>query len=372
MRLTPRRRFAVAMLLSWPRRPALPVRGRYYQRRRTCCRWYRGGYVDCSPTSADDQPTAATPGTLQRGARVGRAGHSCSPLMAGHRLHARALGAAARCAAWPTPSTGSGRPASACGCDAGGPRDETRRLAEAIDAMLDRVAEGYEAQRRFAANASHELRTPLATQRALIEVSLAAALDAGAAASCSRGSCWRPTSATRRSIEGLLVLAETERGARLDGTAAARPDRGGCRRDAAPGGRASAASRSMPARPGRGAPASSRCSSGWSPTSSRTRSSTTTRTAGCASWCTPTAGSPSPTAGRGCRPTRSPGCSSRSAAGRAIGSTTAAASGSASPSPARSWPPTRRHRGAGNPDGGLTVEVALAAGARGRALRSDG
>ena len=57
-----------------------------------------------------------------------------------------------------------------------GPHGRDARLADAIDAMLDRVAEGYEAQRRFAANASHELRTPLATQRALIEVSLASAL----------------------------------------------------------------------------------------------------------------------------------------------------------------------------------------------------
>ena len=48
------------------------------------------------------------------------------------------------------------------------------RLAGEIDEMLDRVAAGYEGQRRFAANASHELRTPLATQRTLIEVGLAA------------------------------------------------------------------------------------------------------------------------------------------------------------------------------------------------------
>jgi signal transduction histidine kinase len=59
-----------------------------------------------------------------------------------------------------------------------GPHDETRALADAVDAMLDRVAVGYEAQRRFAANASHELRTPLATQRALIEISLGSARTA--------------------------------------------------------------------------------------------------------------------------------------------------------------------------------------------------
>lgn len=92
-----------------------------------------------------------------------------------------------------------------------GPNDEVRGLADAIDAMLDRVAEGYEGQRRFAANASHELRTPLAVQRTLIEVGMAG----------------RPTSeqlellarqllhTNQRNvdlIEGLLVLAETDRG----------------------------------------------------------------------------------------------------------------------------------------------------------------
>jgi signal transduction histidine kinase len=92
-----------------------------------------------------------------------------------------------------------------------GPRDETRRLAEAIDAMLDRVAEGYEAQRRFAANASHELRTPLATQRALIEVSLRSALTAEQLDLLSR-QLLATNERNEALIEGLLVLAETERG----------------------------------------------------------------------------------------------------------------------------------------------------------------
>src|SRR6266550_702170 len=68
-----------------------------------------------------------------------------------------------------------------------GPRDETRQLSDAIDELLNRVAVGYEAQRRFAANASHELRTPLATQRTLIEVSLADALTTLAKAAEERG-----------------------------------------------------------------------------------------------------------------------------------------------------------------------------------------
>ena len=95
--------------------------------------------------------------------------------------------------------------------NASGPRDETRRLAEAIDAMLDRVAEGYDAQRRFAANASHELRTPLATQRALIEVSLQSALTPEQLELLSR-QLLATNERNEALIEGLLVLAETERG----------------------------------------------------------------------------------------------------------------------------------------------------------------
>jgi signal transduction histidine kinase len=93
----------------------------------------------------------------------------------------------------------------------GGPHDETRRLADEIDAMLDRLAEGYEAQRRFASTASHELRTPLATQRALIEVSLSSALTEEQLALLSR-QLLATNERNERLVDGLLTLAETERG----------------------------------------------------------------------------------------------------------------------------------------------------------------
>jgi signal transduction histidine kinase len=92
-----------------------------------------------------------------------------------------------------------------------GPHDETRRLSDEIDAMLDRLAEGYEAQRRFASNASHELRTPLATQRALIEVSLSSALTPEQLELLSR-QLLATNERNEKLVDGLLALAETERG----------------------------------------------------------------------------------------------------------------------------------------------------------------
>lgn len=92
-----------------------------------------------------------------------------------------------------------------------GPRDETRRLSEAIDALLDRVNESYESQRRFAANASHELRTPLATQRALIEVSLADPLTPEQLRLLTR-QLLATNERNEALVEGLLALAETEQG----------------------------------------------------------------------------------------------------------------------------------------------------------------
>ena len=42
-------------------------------------------------------------------------------------------------------------------------RDEVARLTDSFNAMLDRLQNAFEAQRRFVADASHELRTPLTT-----------------------------------------------------------------------------------------------------------------------------------------------------------------------------------------------------------------
>jgi signal transduction histidine kinase len=92
-----------------------------------------------------------------------------------------------------------------------GAADQHKELADAIDEALDRLAAGYEGQRRFASNASHELRTPLAVQRLLTEV----ALDdprTGAEVRRLGALLLRTNERNERLIEGLLVLAEADRG----------------------------------------------------------------------------------------------------------------------------------------------------------------
>ncbi|GHJ46615.1 two-component sensor histidine kinase [Catellatospora sp. TT07R-123] len=53
-----------------------------------------------------------------------------------------------------------------------GPRDELRELADTFDAMLARLDQAFDGQRRFVANASHELRTPLTLNRSLVELAM--------------------------------------------------------------------------------------------------------------------------------------------------------------------------------------------------------
>ncbi len=92
-----------------------------------------------------------------------------------------------------------------------GPPDELKELADTFDGMLDRLAGSFDSQRRFVANASHELRTPLAVQRTLIEVAMA---DPTASPELLRlGSHLLHTNErSERLIEGLLVLARSDRG----------------------------------------------------------------------------------------------------------------------------------------------------------------
>ncbi len=96
--------------------------------------------------------------------------------------------------------------------DLHGPDDELTRLAATFDAMLDRLAVGFEGQRRFVANASHELRTPLTIMAAELDVTLARR-DASVAELRQMGATVR--SAVGRSdrlITSLLALARVEQG----------------------------------------------------------------------------------------------------------------------------------------------------------------
>ncbi len=52
------------------------------------------------------------------------------------------------------------------------PDDEVGRLARAFDAMLARLDEAFQRERRFTADASHQLRTPLTVMRGNIDVAL--------------------------------------------------------------------------------------------------------------------------------------------------------------------------------------------------------
>ncbi|GAA2570619.1 hypothetical protein GCM10010435_51030 [Winogradskya consettensis] len=88
---------------------------------------------------------------------------------------------------------------------------EMTQLAEAVNAMIARVAVGYESQRRFAADASHELRTPLAVQRTLIEVSLARNPSPDKLRVVAE-QLLETNERNVRLIEALLVLSESDRG----------------------------------------------------------------------------------------------------------------------------------------------------------------
>lgn len=206
MRLTPRRRVVIAVLISWPL-------GYFYldwavYTAINIFRDLRNGYVGCdgswrdyfnscnpngySSTLALAELTVATLVVLVLAALLAR--WVVQPI----RQVAETVGR-------------FGPNALGLRLRAGGPRDETRRLSDEIDAMLDRLSEGYEAQRRFASTASHELRTPLATQRALIEVSLSSALTEEQLELLSR-QLLATNERNEKLVDGLLTLAETERG----------------------------------------------------------------------------------------------------------------------------------------------------------------
>src|SRR5262245_33982365 len=91
-----------------------------------------------------------------------------------------------------------------------GADDEVAELAATFDAMLDRIGEAFDSQKRFVANASHELRTPLAVMRTEIDVTMA---DEEADVAEYRRMATVVRDASERAnglVDALLVLARSE------------------------------------------------------------------------------------------------------------------------------------------------------------------
>ncbi|WGP11213.1 ATP-binding protein [Streptomyces sp. SH5] len=103
-----------------------------------------------------------------------------------------------------------------------GPDDELKELGETLDGLLGRLEKAFDSQRRFIANASHELRTPLATQRAAIQIGLDDPSPEDLVR--TRQTLLDTNRRSERLIEGLLVLARSERGLARDEREAVRLD----------------------------------------------------------------------------------------------------------------------------------------------------
>jgi heavy metal sensor kinase len=92
--------------------------------------------------------------------------------------------------------------------------DEFGRQTAAFNAMLARLEQSFERQRRFTADASHEIRTPLSVIRSLAEVALTSprdpAYDRRVYASIAE-----ETERLSRLVESLLALARADDGASL-------------------------------------------------------------------------------------------------------------------------------------------------------------
>jgi two-component system, OmpR family, sensor kinase len=89
--------------------------------------------------------------------------------------------------------------------------DEVARLGETLNAMLARLEDGLERERRFLADASHELRTPLA----LVKTELGLASKPGRTEDELRGaiaSAAEQTDRLARIADDLLLLARAEQG----------------------------------------------------------------------------------------------------------------------------------------------------------------
>ena len=90
-------------------------------------------------------------------------------------------------------------------------RDEIARLAETLNAMLERLERAIERERSFVADASHELRTPLALLKTELELALRKPRAAPELEQALR-SASAETDRLVRLAEDLLVLAQADDG----------------------------------------------------------------------------------------------------------------------------------------------------------------
>jgi signal transduction histidine kinase len=86
-------------------------------------------------------------------------------------------------------------------------RDEVARLAETMNAMLDRLEASANTQRRFVSDASHELRSPLTTLRAGLEL---LATQQPATAGTTMDMVIEETDRLDRLVSALLLLARAD------------------------------------------------------------------------------------------------------------------------------------------------------------------
>lgn len=94
--------------------------------------------------------------------------------------------------------------------------DELANLATAFNGLLDRLAEAFERERRFAGEASHQLRTPLTALIGQVEVALRRDREP-AEYRRALASVLDQAGRVRRVVEALLFLARSEADARLPG-----------------------------------------------------------------------------------------------------------------------------------------------------------
>ena len=111
------------------------------------------------------------------------------------RAEAAALSAAEPSRRLPVPATG----------------DELQRLAETLNAMLDRMHEALDRERQLVDEASHELRTPLGVLKAEVDLALKEPRTREELEASLR-SISQETERLRRLTQDLLVLARSDRG----------------------------------------------------------------------------------------------------------------------------------------------------------------